>query len=214
MTLILDRLSACTIDRIAQAQAEIFKIPVDGVNFLLDKERCMQLFILNERTAGIRRLYAVNNELAQELGDIIRQYCFIPFRTEQGAVGMMQINLHSHDGYSASKRGIIESDFAVFTTERLKDSYVFTESDDINILPITDDEYKHILELAFAESIIESREHPIFKKYVSQEALYMEKNNHEQDKNACENVMLKKAPPEDDYIFNIDLSLETINDVL
>ena len=37
MTLILDRLSACTIDRIAQAQAEIFKIPVDGVNFFLDK---------------------------------------------------------------------------------------------------------------------------------------------------------------------------------
>lgn len=214
MTLILDKLSACTIDRIAQAQAEIFKIPVDGVNFLLDKERCMQLFVLNERTAGIRRIYAVNNELAQELGDIIRQYCFIPFRTEQGTVGMMQINLHSHDGYSASKRGLIESDFAVFTTERLKDSYAFTESADINILPITDEEYEHILEFTFAASIVEDREHPIFKKYASQASLNMKKNNHEQEKNVCENVMMQKSPLEDDYIFNIDLSLETINDIL
>ena len=211
MTLILDRLSACTIDRIAQAQAEIFKIPVDGVNFFLDKERCMQLFVLNERTAGIRRLYAVNNELAQELGDIIRQYCFIPFRTEQGAVGMMQINLHSHDGYSASKRGVIESDFAVFTTERLKDSYAFTGSSDIAILPITDQEYVSLLELTFAESIIDSRQHPIFQKYA---VISTTDNKSAIDEDIGEKSIMNKSSLDDDYALNIDIDLATINDIL
>lgn len=211
MTLVIDRLKGCVVDRVALAQAEIFKLPADHVHFLLDKERSMQLFVLNERTAGIRRLYAVNNELAQELSDIIRQYCFIPFRTEQGAVGMMQINLHSHDGYSASKRGVIESDFAVFTTERLKDSYAFTESSDINILPITDQEYKHIIELTFAESIIDSRQHPIFQKYA---VISTTDNKSAIDEDIGEKSTMNKSSLDDDYALNIDIDLATINDIL
>ncbi|HHP5405828.1 TPA: hypothetical protein ACSCX2_002787 [Aeromonas veronii] len=199
------------MDRVALAQAEIFKLPADHVHFLLDKERSMQLFVLNERTAGIRRLYAVNNELAQELGDIIRQYCFIPFRTEQGAVGMMQINLHSHDGYSASKRGVIESDFAVFTTERLKDSYAFTGSSDIAILPITDQEYVSLLELTFAESIIDSRQHPIFQKYA---VISTTDNKSAIDEDIGEKSIMNKSSLDDDYALNIDIDLATINDIL
>ena len=211
MTLVIDRLKGCVVDRVALAQAEIFKLPADHVHFLLDKERSMQLFVLNERTAGIRRLYAVNNELAQELGDIIRQYCFIPFRTEQGAVGMMQINLHSHDGYSASKRGIIESDFAVFTTERLKDSYAFTGSSDIAILPITDQEYVSLLELTFAESIIDSRQHPIFQKYA---VISPTDNKSAIDEEIGEKSTMNKSSLDDDYALNIDIDLATINDIL
>ncbi len=211
MTLVIDRLKGCVVDRVALAQAEIFKLPADHVHFLLDKERSMQLFVLNERTAGIRRLYAVNNELAQELGDIIRQYCFIPFRTEQGAVGMMQINLHSHDGYSASKRGVIESDFAVFTTERLKDSYAFTGSSDIAILPITDQEYVSLLELTFAESIIDSRQHPIFQKYA---VISTTDNKSAIDEDIGEKSIMNKSSLDDDYALNIDIDLATINDIL
>lgn len=211
MTLVIDRLKGCVVDRVALAQAEIFKLPADQVHFLLDKERSMQLFILNDRTAGSRRLYPVNSELVPELGDLVRQYCFIPFRSEQGGLGMMQINMYSQDQYSLSKRGLIESNFKVYTTTRLADSYAFTGSSDVAILPITDQEYVSLLELTFAESIIDSRQHPIFQKYA---VISPTDNKSAIDEDIGEKSIMNKSSLDDDYALNIDIDLATINDIL
>ncbi|AUY11526.1 hypothetical protein C3F36_19985 [Aeromonas sp. ASNIH2] len=211
MTLVIDRLKGCVVDRVALAQAEIFKLPADQVHFLLDKERSMHMFIFNDRTAGSRRFYPVNSALVPELGDLVKQYCFIPFRSEQGGLGMMQIHMYSQDLYTRSKRELMESNFAVYTTTRLADSYAFTGSSDIAILPITDQEYVSLLELTFAESIIDSRQHPIFQKYA---VISPTDNKSAIDEEIGEKSTMNKSSLDDDYALNIDIDLATINDIL
>ncbi|BBQ32671.1 MULTISPECIES: hypothetical protein [Aeromonas] len=213
MTLILERLSPCFIDPIAQIQNKLFRVPGDDTPFLVDRSRCTQLFVLNERTGGTRRIYAVSNALVQELGDLVRQCCIIPIRSATGAVSLIQINLLSSDGFSKAKRELMESDHDVYTTTRLKDSYVFTKNTETNILPVTEDEYTNVLELVFADSIVDSKDHPIFKKYCISSTHDLERDLKNEEKEYDEKVTKKPSRQYDD-ILNIDINLDNINDIL
>ena len=209
MSLILTRLSACSIDPVAQVQKQLFQLPADSVNFVLDTERALHLFIVNDKSATTRRFYAVNHELVKEMGDAVRQFTFVPFRSELGAVGIMQVNLQSKDGYSVAKRQVLELDAKVFSVTRLADTYEFTASTDADIEPVTDAELESILTLVFADSIVESREHPVFKKYASPSTPTKENNEkHEEEQKSVHIVSLSSN---DDFL-NIDL--DNINDLL
>lgn len=211
MTLTLERLSGCVIDQVAQIQNKNFRVPADDTPFRVDMTRCKQLFVLNEKIGGTRRIYAVSNSLVQELGDLVRQCCILPIRAATGAVSLIQINLLSSDGFSKAKRELMESNHDVYTTTRLKDSYVFTQNTETIILPITDEEYEHLLELTFSESIIDSRQHPIFQKY----AVISPTNNKSAiDEDIGEKSIMNKSSLDDDYALNIDINLDTINDIM
>lgn len=105
----------------------------------------------------------------------------------------------------------MESNFKVYTTTRLADSYAFTGSSDVAILPITDQEYENLLESTFAESIIDTRQHPLFQKYAVTSTT---DNKSAIDEDIGEKSIMNKSSLDDDYALNIDIDLATINDIL
>ncbi len=210
MSLILERLSACSIDPVAQVQEQLFQLPADSVNFVLDTERALQLFMINDKSAATRRFYAVKHELVKELGNSVKQFVCVPFRSELGAVGIMQVNLQSKDGYSVAKRQVLEADAKVYSITRLSDAYEFVESPGVEIEPITDDEFENVLDLIFSESIVENRESPLFKKYVTSPTSNKEESNKHEAGNG-ENIVKKSSP---DEFLEINIDLDNINDIL
>ncbi|MGL6462738.1 MULTISPECIES: hypothetical protein [Aeromonas] len=210
MSLILERLSACTIDPVAQVQKMLFQLPADSVNFVLDTDRALQLFMINDKSAATRRFYAVNHELVKELGSSVKQFVCVPFRSEMGAIGMMQVNLDSQDGYSVGKRKALESDAKVYSVTRLSDAYEFVESPGVEIEPITNEEFDNVLNLIFSESIVENRESPLFKKYVTSPTSNKEESKEHEAEKGSDTVSL---PPVSD-VLSIDIDLEHINDLL
>ncbi|MFQ2060019.1 hypothetical protein ACK349_03550 [Aeromonas veronii] len=213
MSLMLELLKPCLVDSVALIQSQAIKLPPDGVKFMLDMDRSLNVLVVSDKSAFSRRLYAIDQRLAQELGDMVKLYAFIPFRSEIGAVGMMQVNLQSMDGYSTAKRKILEAATSTYSVTRLADSYAFSESEDnLGIAPIADREYNSILELVFSESIIASREHPIFRKLAAPVLPNNNENEENEDKsNKGSNTV--SLPPASD-VLSIDIDLEHINDLL
>lgn len=213
MSLMLELLKPCLVDSVALIQSQAIKLPPDGVKFMLDMDRSLNVLVVSDKSAFSRRLYAIDQRLAQELGDVVKLYTFIPFRSEIGAVGMMQVNLQSKDSYSTTKRQILEAATSTYSVTRLADSYAFSKSEDnLGIAPIADREYNSILELVFSESIIASREHPIFRKLATPVLPNNDENEENEDKsNKGSNTV--SFPPASD-VLSIDIDLEHINDLL
>lgn len=214
MSLILDLLKPCLVDQISWTQSQLIKLPPNDVSFMLDTARALHVLIVNDKSEFTRRLYAVDQSLAKEFGDLIKPYAFVPYRSELGTVGMMQVNLQSKDGYSSAKRELIEAGSKIYSVTRLIDAYDFSERTDASdIEPISDIEYETVLDLVFSHSIVSNREHPIFKKLtkptttINEDGKFNE-NNHDEGCNAMSPNLA------DDYALNIDINLDTINDIM
>ncbi|MDH1897730.1 MULTISPECIES: hypothetical protein [Aeromonas] len=214
MSLILELLKPCLVDQISWTQSQLIKLPPNDVSFMLDTARTLHVLIVNDKSEFTRRLYAVDQSLTKEFGDLIKPYAFVPYRTELGTVGMMQVNLQSRDGYSSAKRELIEAGTKIYSVTRLIDAYDFSERKDASdIEPISDIEYETVLDLVFSRSIVSNREHPIFQRFakptttINEDGKCSENNN---DK-GCNAMRPHLA---DDYVLNIDINLDTINDIM
>lgn len=210
MSLILDRLTKCSVDPVSIIQKQLFQLPADSVNFVLDRTKALQLYIVNDRTATTRRLYAVNSELINDFGDIIKQYCFIPFRSELGSTGIMQVNLESGDSYSMSKRKAIEAEHDVFCVTRCSDTYKFSVVSDVQIEPVSDDEYDRMLNIVFSDSIIDSSNH----KALSKLSKKIDEVTETIECPAVINEAEKVKTPEYDSVLTLDIDLDKINELL
>lgn len=214
MSLILDLLKPCLVDQISWTQSQLIKLPPNDVSFMLDTDRILHMLIVNDKSEFTRRLYAVDQSLAKEFGDLIKPYAFIPYRSELGTVGMMQVNLQSKDGYSSAKRELIEAGTKIYSVTRLVDAYDFSERKDASdIEPISDIEYETVLNLIFSRSIVSDREHSIFQKFAKPTTTINKdgkcrENNHDK---GCITMSQNLA---DDDVLNIDINLDTINDIM
>ncbi|WP_265453335.1 hypothetical protein [Aeromonas salmonicida] len=206
MSLMLELLKPCLVDSVALIQSQAIKLPPDGVKFMLDMDRSLNVLVVSDKSAFSRRLYAIDQRLAQELGDVVKLYAF-------GAVGMMQVNLQSKDGYSTAKRQILEAATSTYSVTRLADSYAFSESEDnLGIAPIADREYNSILELIFSQSIIDCREHPIFRKLATPALPNHDENEENEDKSKKGSNTVSLPPVSD--VLSIDIDFENVNDLL
>jgi len=213
MTLILEKLRTFSINPTALIQKQLFQLPPDLVRFRIERAKALYFFALNDKTSALRRFYLVNEGLAKDLGDAAKLYCFVPFRSQLGPTGIMQVNMLASDKYSISKRQALEADSEVFSVTRLTDAYEFTTFTDHDIEPIGDVELDHMLHLAFAGSIIEHREDPIFKRYFS-----LPDSEGSEQYNAIipatiENELITASSSYDDLL-NIDINIDSINALL
>lgn len=165
---IFERLNSCIYDPVALMQKYQFSLPDESRKFLIDPTNVIRMFVVNDTTTATPRLYAVRYDLVAELSGVAERYMFVPIRWENGALGLMWVNLGCTDIYSMAKKDAFSGGPAMFSATKSGDTYVFLRHPEMDVEPILDIELEAVLELTFESSIIDSREHPVFQKYTSQ----------------------------------------------
>lgn len=56
MSLMLELLKPCLVDSVALIQSQAIKLPPDGVKFMLDMDRSLNVLVVSDKSAFSRRL--------------------------------------------------------------------------------------------------------------------------------------------------------------
>ncbi|AVP84320.1 hypothetical protein [Aeromonas hydrophila] len=204
MTLMLKKLACAILDPKVQTQAYLSKMPADGVSILVCQEHTIYLQCVKQGD----RLFAISTDLTSDIDEQhLKVYAMPPYRSEHGNAGIFVTNMNSKDRYSSAKRSVIRAERGTYSIKRTEDAYVFTATSK-QIEPVSLEVFDHLLELFFEDSLITSKDHPVYQSLVSKE-----KDKHTDTAPAKETQVIAATTLISEYAeLDIDLSdIDTIN---